>query len=53
MGHLMLKRLEAPGRLEVRRGEVWEHPREDWMAWGGGMGCGAVGVWMGVVEYGV
>jgi hypothetical protein len=49
MMHLTLRRLEAPGRLEVRlsgdRKEVW----------GGGMGCGAVRGWMWEqeMEYGV
>jgi hypothetical protein len=29
MMHLTLKRLEAPGSLEVRWGEGWRHPHED------------------------
>ncbi len=29
MMHLTLKRLEAPGSLEVRWGEGWEHPHGD------------------------
>jgi hypothetical protein len=53
MMHLTLKRLEAPGSLEVRWGGGWEDPRED----RGGtqcVGCGAVRGWMeGKMEYGV
>ena len=30
MMHLTLKRLEAPGSLEVRWGGDWGHPRGDW-----------------------
>jgi hypothetical protein len=48
MIHLTLKRLEAPGSLEVRWGRGWGHPCEDRIWWGGGMGCGAVGGWEGV-----
>jgi hypothetical protein len=33
MMHLMLKRLEAPGSLEVRWGGEWGHPHGD--RWGG------------------
>jgi hypothetical protein len=47
MMHLILKRLEAPGRLEVRWGRGWDIHMET-AEWGGGMGCGAVGGWMGV-----
>jgi hypothetical protein len=43
MMHLTLKRLEAPGSLEVRWGEGWGHPCGDGVGWGGGVGCGAVG----------
>jgi hypothetical protein len=35
MMHLTLKRLEAPGSLEVRWGVVWGHPRGD-EGWGVG-----------------
>jgi hypothetical protein len=31
MMHLILKRLEAPGSLEVRWGGRWRHPSEDGM----------------------
>jgi hypothetical protein len=41
-----LKRLEAPGSLEVGVG----HPRGD-RGLGGGVGCGAVGEWMGDREW--
>jgi hypothetical protein len=48
MMYLTLKRLEAPGSLEVRWGRVWGHPCGDggW-GFGGGVGCGAIGRWMG------
>jgi hypothetical protein len=46
MMHITLKRLEAPRNLEVKWGEEWEHPCGD-REWGGGMGCGTVGGWMG------
>ena len=36
--HLILKRLEAPGSLEVRWGESLGHPHGDRMGWGGGVG---------------
>ena len=49
MMHLTLKRLEAPGSLEVRWGGGLGHPQGDKERWGGRMGCGAVGGWMGVV----
>jgi hypothetical protein len=43
MMHLTLKRLEAPGTLEVRwDGGGWEHPHGDGVGWGGGVGPGAV-----------
>jgi hypothetical protein len=38
MMHLTLKRLEAPGSLEVRWGEGVGHPCGDWMGWGRGVG---------------
>jgi hypothetical protein len=41
MKHLTLKRMEAPGSLEVR----WEElPRGDRWGWGEGVGCGALKV---------
>jgi hypothetical protein len=42
MMHLTLKRLEAPGSLEVRWGGRWGHPM-DAKGWRGGVGCGVVG----------
>jgi hypothetical protein len=43
MMHLTLKRLEAPGSLEIRSGgDIHVEPGR----WGGGMGCRTVGVWM-------
>jgi hypothetical protein len=49
MIHLTLKRLEAAGSLEVRRwGGMWGHPPGDVAGWGGGVGYGAVGGWMGM-----
>jgi hypothetical protein len=44
--HLTLKRLKAPGSLEVRWGGWWEwaYPYGD-REYGGGMGCGTVGGW--------
>jgi hypothetical protein len=47
MKHLTLKRLEAPGNLEVRWGGGWGHPDGDGVGWGGGVGCGSVGRWIG------
>jgi hypothetical protein len=47
MMHLTLKRLEAPGSLEIRWGGGWGHPPGDWVGWGGGVGCGADKGWMG------
>jgi hypothetical protein len=48
MMHLTLKRLEAPGSLEVRWGGVWGlwggNPH-GYRGWGGGMGCGTVRGW--------
>ena len=41
MMHLSLKRLEAPGSLEVRWGGGWGHPHGD-KGWGGGVGCGTI-----------
>jgi hypothetical protein len=35
MTHLTLKRLEAPGSLEVRRGGEWGHPQGDGVGGGG------------------
>lgn len=37
--HLPLKRLQAPGRLEVRWGGGMEHSRGDGVRWGGGVDC--------------
>jgi hypothetical protein len=53
--HLTLKRLEAPGSLEVTWGGGLGHPHGDWVWWGGGVECGADRVWMGVwgMKYGV
>jgi hypothetical protein len=47
MMHLTLKRLKAPGSLEVRCGGVWEHPCGDRVWWGGGVRCRADRGWMG------
>jgi hypothetical protein len=47
MMYLTLKRLEAPGSLEVRRRGVYGHPCGNWVGRGVGVGCGAVGGWMG------
>jgi hypothetical protein len=46
MKHLTLKRLQAPGSLDVRWGGEWEHPHGDRVGWGGAVGCGAVRGWM-------
>ena len=44
MTHLSLKRLEVPGSLGVRCGEVgWGHPSGDRVGWGGSVGCGTIG----------
>jgi hypothetical protein len=51
MMHLMLKRLEAPGSLEVRWGGRWGHPCGDVVGWGEGVGCGIDGGWMGCGEW--
>jgi hypothetical protein len=42
MMHLTLKRLEAPGSLEVSWSRGWGHPHGD-RGLGRGMGCGTVG----------
>ena len=47
MMHLTLKRLEAPGSLEVRWGGEWGHPHRDRIGWEGVVRCRAVGGWMG------
>jgi hypothetical protein len=47
MMHLTLKRLEAPGSLEVRWGGEWGHPHGGGVGWGGDVGCGTVGGCMG------
>jgi hypothetical protein len=47
MMHLTLKRLEAPGSLEVRWGGGLGHPGGNEVGWGEGVGCGAVGGWIG------
>jgi hypothetical protein len=52
MVHLTLKRLEAPGSLEVRWGGGWGHLCGDGVWWGGGVGFGAVGRWEGRVGNG-
>ena len=44
--HLTLKRLEAPGCLEIRWGGGWGYPPGDRVVWGGGVGCGKEGGWM-------
>jgi hypothetical protein len=41
MMYLTLKRLEAPGGLEVRWGGGWDIHVETG-GWGGGVGCGTV-----------
>jgi hypothetical protein len=46
MIHLTLKRLEAPGSLEVRWGGGWGHPSGDRVGLGGDVGCGAIRGWM-------
>ena len=48
MMHLALKRLEAPGSLEVRCGWGWEHPHGDGVGWGGDVERGAIRRWMRV-----
>jgi hypothetical protein len=56
MMHLILKRLEAPGSLEVKWGSWWGHQLGDRVGWGGGVGCGEDEGQMGVgwgMEYGV
>jgi hypothetical protein len=45
MMHLILDRLEAQESLEVRWGGG--HPSGDKVGWGAGVGCQAVGDWMG------
>jgi hypothetical protein len=47
MMHLTLKRLKAPGSLEVRWDMGWGHPRGDEVGRGGDVRCGADGGWMG------
>jgi hypothetical protein len=44
--HLALKRLEAPGSLEIRWSSDWGHAHGDGVGWGRGVGCGAVKGWM-------
>jgi hypothetical protein len=51
MMHLTLKRLEAPGSLEVRCSWGWGHIRGDGVGWSGGVGCRADGGWMGAREW--
>jgi hypothetical protein len=53
MIHLNLKRLEAPGSLEARWGGGWGHPSGDGVGWGGGVGCGTDGGWMGAAGNGI
>jgi hypothetical protein len=53
MMHLALKKLKAPGCLEIRWGcgvlaSTWRQ-----CGWGGGVGCGAVRGWMGAAGNGV
>jgi hypothetical protein len=43
-----LKRLEAPGSLEVRWGGRWGHTSGDRVGWVGGVGCRTVRGWTGV-----
>jgi hypothetical protein len=55
MKHLTLKRLGAPGSLEVRwsGGWGWGHPHGD-REWGGGIRYGTIGGWIrGGIKYGV
>jgi hypothetical protein len=48
MMNLTLKRLEAPGSLEVRTvGVGWAHPYGDRVGWRGDVRCGAVRGWIG------
>jgi hypothetical protein len=42
MMHLTLKRMEAPGSLEVRWDGGWGKSMWRWGGVGGGVGCGAV-----------
>ena len=44
---IILKRLEAPGSLEVRWVGGWGHSCGDTVCWGRGVGCGTVGRWEG------
>jgi hypothetical protein len=39
--------LEGPGSLEVRYSRGWGYPRGNRVGWGGDVGCGVVGGWMG------
>ena len=49
MMHLTIRRLETQGSLELGRVGVGDiHVETD--GWGGGMGCGTVGEWMGANE---
>jgi hypothetical protein len=47
MMHLTLKRLENPGSLEDKWGRGWGHPHRDRVGWGGGVGRGEDGGWIG------
>jgi hypothetical protein len=51
MMHLTLKRLDAPGSLEVKWGVGLGHPHGD-REWAGDVGCGAVRGWMRGIKYG-
>ena len=55
--HLTLKRLEAPGILEVRWGWSWGDPLGEGVGWGGVVRYGVVRGWIGRggqgMEYGV
>jgi hypothetical protein len=44
---------ETGGLMEFRRQVEWEHSRGDGVGWGGGVGCGTVGRWMGRVGNGI
>jgi hypothetical protein len=53
MMHLTLKRLEAPGTLEIWWGGRSGHPHGVGVVSGEDVGCGAVGGWMGGAVNGI
>jgi hypothetical protein len=52
MMYIILKRLDAPGSLEVRWGGGWGHPHGD-RVWRGVMECETFGGSMGGIKYGL